>query len=64
MRCITPSEVDELFGKDGFAVHVNPEYWRSTLSLRGEGASRYLRAEGRPTPDVNRLAYFAQELNR
>lgn len=64
MRCITPAEFEELFGKDGFAVHSNIDYWRHGLSLRGEIASQYVRVEGRPVPDVNRLAYFAQELGR
>jgi hypothetical protein len=64
MRCITPAEVDQLFGKDGFSINSNPEMWRFALILDPKIESRQRRVEGRPTPDVNRLAYFAQELNR
>lgn len=64
MRCVSSSEVDELFGRDGFSVNANVNLQRFGLALRPEISSAQQRVQGRPTSDVNRLFDFAGALNR
>ncbi len=64
MRCLTPKETVDLFGRDGFSVTSNPQMHRTALVLEPTIASRQIRVGGRPTPNVSRLAHFAEALNR
>jgi hypothetical protein len=64
MRCITSSEVTELFGKDGFSVISNRELWRFGLALDDKIHVRQKRVSGHPSTEVDRLADFAEALNR
>jgi hypothetical protein len=64
MRCLTPKETIDLFGRNGFSVMSNPDLCRNALVLESTIASRQNRIGGRPTPDVSHLARFAEALNR
>lgn len=64
MRCLTPREAVDLFGRIGFSITSNPDLDRTALVLKPEIASRQNRVGGRPAPHVGRLAYFAEALNR
>jgi hypothetical protein len=54
----------QLFGDAGFSVTSNPDLYRVALVLEPKIAARQIRIGGRPTPDVGRLAQFAEALNR
>jgi hypothetical protein len=64
MRCITPAEVAELFGQDGFTINSNPALERFGLDVRDDVWSRLRRLEARPAPNADRLMSFAANLNR
>jgi hypothetical protein len=64
MRCLAPKEAEDLFGPSGFRVSSEHEWYRIALVLDRDIATRQIRIGGRPTPNVSRLAYFAEALNR
>jgi hypothetical protein len=64
MRCITPTEVAELFEADGLTINANPALHRFSLNVREDVWSRLQRLDARPTPDSHRLMLFAASLNR
>ena len=63
MRCVSPSEVDKLFGKDGFSINANLQLQRFGLALTPDLSGKQHRVQGRP-PTVSRLTDFAGVLNR
>lgn len=64
MRCLTPNEAVDLFGRNGFSVASNPNLCRNALVLEPTLASRQTRVGGQPPRDVRHLRYFAEALNR
>jgi hypothetical protein len=64
MRCLTPRQVQEMFGPAGFSIMSNVDMRRIQLVLAPQIASRQDRVGGRPGPDVDRLRYFAEALIR
>jgi hypothetical protein len=64
MRCLSPREAVDLFGKDGFSVNSEQDWYRIELLLEPKVASQQFRIGGRPTSDANRLVSFAETLNR
>jgi hypothetical protein len=64
MRCITSDEAVALFGRAGFSVAPNLPLHRVTLQLKSEIADGQNRLGGRPTPNITRLTYFAEAMNR
>jgi hypothetical protein len=62
VRCLTPNEAVDLFGRIGFGIVSG--WYGNALQLEPEIASRQTRIGGRPTPSVGRLAHFAEALNR
>jgi len=62
MRCLTPAEIEELFGAAGFSVPAQAE-GRARLELDLGIHGRQSRIGGRPPPDVGNLLYFARALN-
>jgi hypothetical protein len=64
MRCLTPKETVDLFGRNGFSVTSNPDLYRTALVLEPTIASRQIRVGGRPTQNVSHLARFAEASNR
>jgi hypothetical protein len=64
MRCLTSKEVENLFGPTGFGISSEQEWCRKTLFLKQSLVAQQTRIGGRPTPDVDRLSYFAGTLNR
>ncbi len=64
MRCLTPAEVEKLFGPAGFRVSfAHPDY-RIALYLDRTVFSRHVRIGGRPREDVVGLPYFAVALDQ
>jgi hypothetical protein len=64
MRCLTPSEAEAILGASGFSVSVKHAWYRVALVLERNLAAGQARIGGRPTPDVARLARFAEAVNR
>src|SRR5258708_1135121 len=63
MRCLTPREVEELFGPAGFRVSFEHEEYRMALYLQATVRSRQIRIGGRPA-EIAGLPYFAVALNQ
>jgi hypothetical protein len=63
MRCITPAQVDNLFGSAGFSISLDHAWYRSALVLKEDQTRGESRIGGRPTVDPTQLALFALELN-
>lgn len=64
MRCLTPNEALSLFGRIGFSITPNPRLNRMALVLDPKITSQQTRVGGRPTTGANRLAHFAEAVNR
>lgn len=64
MRCVSPTEAMHLFGKSGYRVNADQAWYRLALVLEPAIAAKQTRIGGRPTPNVERLPYFAEAVNR
>jgi hypothetical protein len=65
MRCLTPAETVEALGGAGFSSpHAAKDAYRIDLLLDGRLANQQTRLGARPTPHIDRLAYFTDALNR
>lgn len=64
MRCLTPKEVEELFGPAGFRVSSNRALHRTALRLEPNTDAGQIRIGARFTPHILLLVRFAEALNR
>src|SRR5215216_5519318 len=64
MRCLTPSEAIDLFGRSGFSVNFGHSWYRVALVLDRSLASRQDRVGGRPPQKTHLMSNFAGALNR
>jgi len=64
VQCITPQELDRLFGSSGFAVRANLSLRRMTLDLKSELAAQQKRIGGHPALPLDRISNFTEALNR
>jgi hypothetical protein len=64
MRCLTPGEVEELFGAEGFRVSFEHEEYRIALFLEPNARAQQTRIGCRPSGDTTGLPYSALALNQ
>jgi hypothetical protein len=63
MRCLSPSEAEEIFGRLGFSVSLKHAY-RKALILADPVDGRQTRIAAEQPSDIGRVEFFVRALNR